>query len=50
MQEAKAEKRAMPAKAQPFPVIVGKGALHCGAGCMIGDVIGLCRNKPALLA
>ncbi|MDQ6680697.1 MAG: DUF4396 domain-containing protein [Pseudomonadota bacterium] len=39
MQKAKAEKRAMPAKAQPFPAIVGKGALHCGAGCMIGDVI-----------
>jgi len=39
MQEAKAEKGAMPAKALPFPVIVGKGALHCGAGCMIGDVI-----------
>jgi len=25
---------------QPFPAIVAKGALHCGAGCMIGDVIG----------
>lgn len=22
----------------PFPVMVGKGALHCGAGCMLGDV------------
>jgi len=24
---------------QPFPVIVAKGTLHCGAGCMIGDVL-----------
>lgn len=24
---------------QPFPAIVAKGALHCGAGCMIGDVL-----------
>ncbi len=31
--------RPIPAKAQPFAAIVGKGALHCGAGCMIGDVI-----------
>jgi hypothetical protein len=23
----------------PFPVVVGKGALHCGAGCMIGDIV-----------
>lgn len=23
----------------PFPVIVAKGALHCGAGCMLGDLI-----------
>ncbi len=23
----------------PFPAIVGKGALHCGAGCMIGDIL-----------
>ncbi|RIY01001.1 DUF4396 domain-containing protein [Aureimonas flava] len=22
----------------PFPVMVGKGALHCGSGCMIGDI------------
>ncbi|MBD1548762.1 DUF4396 domain-containing protein [Roseibium aggregatum] len=30
----------MPSKVEtPFPVIVGKGALHCGSGCMIGDVI-----------
>lgn len=24
---------------QPFAIMVGKGALHCGSGCMIGDVI-----------
>jgi hypothetical protein len=30
----------MPSKTEtPFPVVVGKGALHCGAGCMIGDII-----------
>ena len=23
----------------PFPMMVGKGALHCGAGCMLGDVL-----------
>ena len=39
MQKAKAEKREMPGNSEPFPAIVGKGALHCGAGCMIGDVI-----------
>lgn len=22
----------------PFPVMVGKGALHCGAGCTLGDI------------
>ena len=22
----------------PFPVMVGKGALHCGSGCMLGDI------------
>ena len=38
MQRAKAEGRAMPAKTQPFPAVVAKGALHCGAGCMIGDL------------
>lgn len=29
----------MPAKQEtPFPVMVGKGALHCGSGCMLGDI------------
>ena len=38
MQRDKAQGRDMPAEQQPFPVIVGKGATHCGAGCVIGDV------------
>jgi hypothetical protein len=41
----------MPGKIEtPFPVIVGKGALHCGAGCMIGDIIaeGLAFFVPAI--
>ena len=24
---------------QPFPIAVAKGALHCGAGCSLGDII-----------
>jgi hypothetical protein len=50
MRQAKAEKRKMPAAAQPFAVIVGKGALHCGAGCMIGDIIaeGLAFAVPVI--
>jgi hypothetical protein len=24
---------------QPFPAAVAKGALHCGAGCTLGDII-----------
>lgn len=39
MHMAKAEHRAMPSETQPFPCLVGKGTLHCGAGCMIGDLI-----------
>ncbi len=27
------------ASAQPYPVVVGKGTLHCGAGCMLGDLL-----------
>ena len=37
--KAKAKKGYMPGKSEPFPAIVGKGALHCGAGCMIGDIV-----------
>ena len=30
----------MPSKQEtPFPVMVGKGASHCGSGCTIGDII-----------
>ncbi len=29
----------MPANTQPLPVIVAIGATHCGAGCMIGEVV-----------
>lgn len=34
----------------PFPVMVGKGAAHCGAGCMLGDVVAewLCFGAPAV--
>jgi len=27
------------AERQPFPVIVSKGTLHCGAGCTLGDIM-----------
>ncbi len=38
--EEKSRGEQMPGKTKtPFPVMVGKGALHCGSGCMIGDVI-----------
>ncbi len=38
--EAKNRREQMPSKTQiPFSVMVGKGALHCGSGCMIGDVL-----------
>ena len=30
---------AMPGRGQPFAAMVAKGALHCGAGCTIGDVL-----------
>lgn len=37
---------------QPFTAIVGKGTLHCGAGCMIGDLVAewLAFFVPALAA
>lgn len=32
--------RKMPSKTEtPFPVMVGKGAAHCGAGCTLGDIV-----------
>ena len=39
MHEAQRRGDPMPAERQPFAVIVGKGSLHCGAGCMIGDLL-----------
>ena len=39
MSRAKAEGQEMPGMRQPFPAVVGKGALHCGSGCMIGDLL-----------
>jgi hypothetical protein len=39
MQRAKDAGCPMPAERQPFPAIVGKGTLHCGAGCMVGDLL-----------
>lgn len=38
------------ASAPPFSIMVGKGALHCGSGCMIGDVLAewLAFSVPAI--
>jgi len=37
---AKAHHEKMPSMTEtPFPVMVAKGALHCGSGCMIGDIV-----------
>ncbi len=33
-----ARERGSSTRPQPFPVIVATGTLHCGAGCVIGDV------------
>lgn len=39
MKSAKENGEKMPSKTQtPFPAMVGKGALHCGSGCMLGDI------------
>lgn len=39
MRRAKEQGQQMPSKTKtPYPVMVGKGALHCGSGCMLGDV------------
>lgn len=38
--EAKAEGEKRPSMTRtPFPVMVGKGASHCGAGCTLGDIV-----------
>lgn len=40
MMEAKNRGEQKPSRTKiPFSVMVGKGALHCGSGCMIGDVL-----------
>ncbi len=39
MKGLEAENRDKPQETQPTEAIVGKGALHCGAGCMIGDIV-----------
>jgi hypothetical protein len=38
-QQAQAHHEAPPNKTQPFAVLAGKGATHCGSGCTLGDVI-----------
>lgn len=37
-------------KLTPFPVMVGKGAAHCGSGCTLGDIIAewLAFGVPAI--
>ncbi len=37
-------------KLTPFPVMVGKGAAHCGSGCTLGDIVAewLCFGVPAI--
>jgi len=37
-------------KLTPFPVMVGKGAAHCGSGCALGDIVAewLCFGVPAI--
>lgn len=40
MQAAMQRKQDPPSKTQtPFPIMVAKGASHCGSGCMIGDIL-----------
>ncbi len=36
--EARKQGEEPPQKSSPFPVSVGKGALHCGSGCTLGDI------------
>ncbi len=37
--EARQQHRKQPAKEIGFAIAVAKGALHCGAGCMLGDLV-----------
>ncbi|KAA5606198.1 DUF4396 domain-containing protein [Roseospira marina] len=40
MHHAMQHDQPMPSKTQtPFPVMVGKGTAHCGAGCTLGDIL-----------
>ncbi|WP_239478982.1 DUF4396 domain-containing protein [Lichenicola cladoniae] len=40
MQTAMDRKEEPPSKREtPFPVMVANGALHCGSGCMLGDIV-----------
>lgn len=39
MRAAKEAGRPMPSRQQPFPALVAKGTLHCGAGCTLADVL-----------
>lgn len=40
MQAAMKRNQDPPSKIQtPFPIMVAKGASHCGSGCMIGDIV-----------
>lgn len=39
MMAAKKQNKEPPSKTEtPFPVMVGKGASHCGSGCCLGDI------------
>lgn len=39
VREAKERDREPPNTKQPFPVLVAKGATHCGSGCTLGDIV-----------
>ena len=57
MREAMARGEEMPSKTEtPFPVMVAKGAAHCGSGCTLGDIcrrmarVRVSRRSPSGLA
>src|SRR5690348_1010908 len=37
-EQAKERGEEPPSKKQPFPILVAKGATHCGSGCALGDI------------
>jgi hypothetical protein len=47
VQEAREHGKPPPGKSKPFPLTVGVGATHCGAGCTLGD---LCAEWLVVLA